>query len=103
VDSGDVAGLYRHRRRSPERIGETYLKGMHHTLSRLTAQVIEPLDVSDDRLSHLLTHLSKPTYWHRIEHDLHARSIEVYALSQGVIRCDATTVSGEHEVTAGGL
>ena len=35
---------------------ETYLKGMHHTLSRLTAQVIEPLDVRDDRLSHLLKH-----------------------------------------------
>src|SRR5882724_3364390 len=30
---------------------ETYLKGMYHTLSRLTAQVIEPLDLSDDRLS----------------------------------------------------
>ena len=36
--------------------GATSLKGMHHTLSRLTAQVIEPLDCSDDRLSHLLTH-----------------------------------------------
>src|SRR5712691_2229838 len=82
---------------------ETYLKGMHHTLSHLTAQVIEPLDFSDDRLSHLLAHLSKPTYWHQIERDLHARSIEVYALSQDVIRCDATTVSGTHEVTAGGL
>jgi len=34
---------------------------------------------------------------------LNARSIEVYALSQDVIRCDATTVSGDHEVTAGGL
>jgi transposase len=82
---------------------ETYLKGMHHTLSRLTAQVIEPLDLSDDRLSHLLKHLSKPAYWHQIEHDLNARSIAVYDLSQDVIRCDATTVSGEHEVTAGGL
>src|SRR5258706_5068380 len=82
---------------------ETYIKGMHHTLSHLTAQVIEPLDFSDDRLSHLLTHLSKPAYWHQIEHDLNARSIEVYDLSQDVIRCDATTVSGEHEVTAGGL
>ena len=39
---------------------ETYLKGMHHTLSNLTAQVIEPRDLRDDRLSHLLTHLSKP-------------------------------------------
>ncbi len=82
---------------------ETYLKGMPHTLSRLTAQGIEPLDFSDDRLSHLLQHLSKPAYWHQIEHDLHARSIEVYPLPQDVIRCDATTVSGDHEGTPGGL
>jgi transposase len=81
----------------------TYLKGMHHTLSCLTAQVIEPLDFSDDRLSHLLTHLSKPAYWHAIERDLNERSIEVYALAQDVIRCDATTVSGDHEVTEEGL
>jgi transposase len=82
---------------------ETYLKGMHHTLSRLTAQVIEPLDFSDDRLSHLLHHLSKPAYWHKIERDLNERSIEIYDLSQDVIRCDATTVSGDHEVTEEGL
>ena len=82
---------------------ETYLKGMHHTLSHLTAQAIEPLDFSDDRLSHLLKHLSKKAYWHKIECDLHARRIEVYDLSQDVIRCDATTVSGDHAVTAEGL
>src|SRR5216683_2993575 len=82
---------------------ETYLKGMHHTLSHLTAQVIEPLDLSDDRLSHLLQHLSKPASWHQIERDLNARSIEVHALPQDIIRCDATTVSGHHEVTEGGL
>ena len=81
----------------------TYLKGMHQTLSHLTAQVVDPLDLSDDRLSHLVKHLSKPTYWHRIERDLNARSVEVYALSQDVIRCDATTVSGHHEVTEAGL
>jgi transposase len=82
---------------------ETYLKGMHHTLSHLTAQVIEPLDFSDDRLSHLLRHLSKTAYWHQIEHDLNTRSIVVYDLAPDVIRCDATTVSGAHEVTDGGL
>src|SRR6266403_331049 len=82
---------------------EVYIKGMQHTLSRLTAQVIQPLDFSDDRLSHLLTHLSKPRYWHQIERDLNERSIEVHALPQEVIRCDATTVSGAHEVTAEGL
>src|SRR6266851_8138575 len=82
---------------------EAYITGMHHTLSHLTTQVITPLDFSDDRLGHLLTHLSKPTYWHQIERDLNARSIEVYALPRDMIRCDATTVSGAHEVTAEGL
>jgi transposase len=82
---------------------ETYLQGMHHTLSDLTAQVIEPLDFSDDRLSHLLKHLSNKAYWHQIERDLNVRSIEVHALPQDIIRCDATTVSGDHEVTEGGL
>src|SRR5437764_10369304 len=77
---------------------ETYLKGMHHTLSHLTAQIIEPLDFSDDRLSHLLKHLSKPAYWHGIERELNERSIEIYALSQAVIRCYGTTVSGEPDV-----
>ncbi len=82
---------------------ETYITGMKHTLSHLTAQVIEPLDFSDDRLGHLLKHLSQPRYWHKIERDLNARSIQVYELPQEVIRCDATTVSGDHEVTEGGL
>ena len=82
---------------------ETALQGLRHTLSHLTAQSLDPLDFSNDRLSHLLTHLSKPAYWHQIEHDLNAQSIAVYDLSQDVIRCDATTVSGEHEVTAAGL
>jgi transposase len=82
---------------------ETDVKGMQPTLSHLTAQVIAPLDFSDDRLSHLLTHLSKPAYWHQIEHDLNARSIEVYPLPQDVLRCDATTVSGAHQVTEDGL
>jgi transposase len=47
--------------------------------------------------------LSKKAYWHQIERDLNVRSIEVHALPQDIIRCDATTVSGDHEVTEGGL
>jgi transposase len=35
---------------------EAYITGMHHTLSHLSGQSIEPLDCSDDRLGHLLTH-----------------------------------------------
>jgi hypothetical protein len=53
------------------------LQGMHHTLSHLTTPVITPLDLSDDRLGHLLTHVSKPTYWHQSEQDFNARSLEV--------------------------
>ena len=82
---------------------EADITGMQQTLSQLTAQVIEPLEFRDDRLRHWLKHLSKPTYWPKIEGDLNARSIEVYALPQDVLRCDATTVSGDHEVTEGGL
>jgi transposase len=82
---------------------EAYIQGMQHTLSHLSGQVITPLDFSDDRLGQLLQHLSKATYWHEIERELHTRSLEVYALSQHVIRCDATTVSGTHEVRDGGL
>src|SRR5438093_8961733 len=43
----------------------TSLKGMHHTLSHLTAQVVDPLDLRDRRLSHLLSPLRKTTYGHR--------------------------------------
>jgi transposase len=82
---------------------EAYIKGMQTTLSRLSTQVIAPLDFSDDRLGHLLRHLSQPPYWQRIEEELNAHSIEVYALLQDVLRCDATTVSGDHDLWEGGL
>ncbi len=82
---------------------EADIKGMHHTLGHLSGQVIEALDCSDDRLGHLLKHVSKPQSWHGIERDFNARSIEVHALSQAVIRCDATPVSGDHDVTEKGL
>jgi transposase len=82
---------------------EAYIKGMHHTLGQRSAQDIAPLDCRDDRLTPLLTHVSTPQYWHGIERDLHARSLAVSALSQDVIRCDAPTVSGDHDVTETGL
>src|SRR5712691_5345525 len=60
----------------------TYLTGRQPTLSQLTAQGSEPLDLSDDRLRHVLQHVSKPTYWYTIEAELNERSIEGYALPQ---------------------
>ena len=80
-----------------------YINGRPRTLSRLSHQAMEALDCSDDRLSHLLHHLRRPRYWHKIAQDLNARRLEVYDFSAEVIRCAATTVSGDHDVTDGGL
>ena len=82
---------------------EAYVLGMKNTLISLTGQPIKPLDFSDDRLSHLLTHLSKPKYWHKIEAEMNTRCIEVYELPQETVRCDATTVSGYHTVNDDGI
>jgi len=68
-------------------------KAQHN--ARLSAQ---PIFI----LREMLQHLSQPTAWHALEHALKARSLEVDDLSQDVIRCDATTVSGAHEVTEEG-
>jgi len=82
---------------------ETYVAGMKQTLRQVTGQCIRVLDFSDDRLSHVLKHLSQAKYWHRIEQALNERSVAVYDLPSEVIRCDATTVSAGHEVVDGGL
>ena len=79
------------------------IQGMPHTLSHLSGQRIAPLDCSEDRLGHLLTHFSTATYWPALAQDWHACSMAVYALLQDVLRGDATTVSGAHDVTDGGL
>ena len=82
---------------------EAYVKEMTQTLSQVTGQAIDPLDFSDDRLAVLLRYLSQPAYWHPIEQELNARSVQVYHLPVEVIRCDATTVSAYHAVVDGGL
>jgi transposase len=46
---------------------ETYVRGMKQTLEQLTAQPLRGLDFSDERLAHLLNHLSKSKYWQAIE------------------------------------
>ena len=82
---------------------EHYINGMRKTLSRLTGQKIEALDFSDDRLAHLLKHLSKNKIWNAVERDLDKDCIEIYQLPTKVVRCDMTTVSGFHAVQDGGL
>ncbi len=80
-----------------------YIREMKYTLSCLAGQEVDVLDFSDDRLSHLLKHLSKRESWKKIESELNERTIEVYEIDPKVIRCDATTVSADHKVTEDGL
>jgi transposase len=80
-----------------------YIKSLPSTLGQLTGQTISEADFDDDRLTVVLKYLSDSRYWHPIEEDLSRRTIRVYDLDTGVVRCDATTGSGYHAVTQGGL
>jgi len=82
---------------------EIYVRKVRSTLSLVTGQNIEPLDFSDDRLSHLLKHLSKKELWEKIEAELGKSAIEVHELPTSTLRCDATTVSGYREKVEDGL
>lgn len=81
---------------------EAYVAGMSNTLSELTGQQIDSKDFTDDRLGIVLKYLSKP-YWLKIEKDLNERTIKVYDLARETVRCDATSVSGNHQIVPDGL
>lgn len=76
---------------------------MHQTRRQVTGQAIDPLDFRDDRLAHLLKHLSTPRYWQGIEQELTERGIAVYDLPAAVIRCEAPTGPGYHAAVDEGL
>ena len=61
------------------------------------------MDFSDDRLSHLLKHLSNKELWEEIEVELAEKSIEVHELPANTVRCDATPVWGYREKVEDGL
>jgi len=82
---------------------ETYAKNLSQTLSDAAGQPVSSLDFTDDRLGIVLKHLSKKSYWEKIEAELNTNTIRAYELETDVVRCDATTASGYHEVTEGGL
>ena len=80
-----------------------YIKAMHHSLRVITGQRIDVLDFDDDRLTHLLTHLSKKEICQHLEDELSRHCLEVYELPTETMRCDTTTVSGHHPVAEGGV
>lgn len=61
------------------------------TLRQLLGQSIRGTDLTDDRLSEVLRHLSNDTFWHQIESSTNARMIRTYRLPRRWVRVDSTT------------
>ena len=80
-----------------------YIQRMQSSLILLTGPSIDGLDFDDDRLSHLLKHLSQEAICEQIERDLNRNCVEVYELEREVVRCDTTTVSGHPAVKDDGV
>ena len=77
-------------------------KGRHTTRSPLSAQGIDPRECRDERRGELRPSVRPPQDWQRIAEEGHAHSRAVSAFPHDVIRCEATTVAGEHEGREGG-
>jgi transposase len=80
-----------------------WVRQAHTTLEQVTGLSIRDTDFTDDRLTIVLRELSKPQYWHAIEHDLGQNTIRAYHLEQKRARVDGTTVSGYRPGDGDGL
>ncbi len=61
------------------------------TLSHLLGQPLRETDLTDDRLSEVVRHLSDDALWQRIEAATNARMIRAYRLPRRRVRVDSTT------------
>ncbi len=73
------------------------------TLRACMGQLIEELDLTDDRLADVLRTLADDTHWAGFERVLGQELLRVYDLSPPCVRVDMTTVSQAGQVTAEGL
>jgi len=80
-----------------------WVRQAHTLLERITGLDIRDTDFTDDRLTLLLSHLSKPKVWCALEAALSQNMVRVYDLKPERVRIDATTVSGYHTGTEAGL
>lgn len=78
-------------------------------LSRLSGQQIRAVEFNDNRLSSLLSRLSKLERWDRFEASIWQHSVSVYEILQPSVgklhsaHCDSTTASGYHQVRENGV
>lgn len=88
---------------------EDWVERQADLLSQLTGRQIRAADFNDNRLSSLLSRLSKPERWEAFEAALWDSSVAVYQIfspSVGQLysaHCDSTTASGYHQVHDNGV
>ncbi|MFL5658347.1 MAG: IS1634 family transposase [Ktedonobacteraceae bacterium] len=71
-----------------------WVRQAHSTLEQVTGLDIRETDLTDDRLTIVLRHLSDATRWQATPQELGQHLMRVYDLEEQPIRVDATTVSG---------
>lgn len=71
-----------------------WVRQAHSTGERVTGLAIRESDVTDDRLTMVLRHLSDMAPWQASEQELGEHLVRVYRLEEHPIRVDAPTVSG---------
>jgi transposase len=88
---------------------EEWVERYHALLTSLTQQDFKSSEFDDNRLSRLLSRLSKPQRWERFEDALWKPSVEVYQLEMQSVgglysaHVDSTTACGYHEPQTNGL
>jgi transposase len=76
---------------------QAWVRQAQETIVRITGLTgLTELDFTDDRLTKLLTRLSRPELWQALEQELGANLMCVYELPTQRVRLDSTTVSGYH-------
>jgi transposase len=82
---------------------EPWASGRQETLRQCTAQWVDRLDLTDDRLAAVLRALADDDRWARFETALTRSLLRVYDLAPERIRVDMTTASSDRLVSPAGL
>lgn len=82
---------------------ENWVRNHQQTLAICTGQPIRPLDFCDDRLSRLLTYLSRNDAWSKFHSAFVSGQVYTFNLDKQVARHDATTVSSYGRIIENGL
>lgn len=80
-----------------------WVKQRQTMLEQVCGLQLRETDFTDDRLAIVLSKFSEISTWQEIETELSRQTIAIYRLTSTCVRLDATTVSGDHQLSDEGL